>query len=135
MNTYSLEVENWGNWELEKDFSSINLARTYGLNRLPQNNWRVIYRPTGEIVSEYNYTTQLEEVAQQELERFRNRDIWRERFATNRHNIVNSVASNQRRRHRLNNFNFVSLSPDHFYMEDYVSKSKSDKINWQKEGF
>lgn len=142
MNKYSLEVEIWGEWELEKDFSNIETAKNYGFSRLSQNNWRILYRPTGEILYVYNQETQLEEVARQELDRFQTRDTWRERFATARQNpVIGEVASNQRRRRRVyttRDFNFVGLAPDHLYMEGFFErpkKSSVSKINWKKEGF
>jgi hypothetical protein len=164
MNKYSLEVENWGEWEVEKDFSSMDRAKRHGLEHFSQNQWRIFDRTAGEIVYTHNPSAVLEEIARQEVSRFNTTDHWRTVFAERaaREVVANQqrermveIASRQReiqrvqeqrRRDRLRGFRFVGSEPEILRQrpildwfdaieEDRGKRPKGDKVNWLKEGF
>lgn len=130
MEKYSLEVSNWGDWELEKDFASIPVAIRYARDRFSQNEWRVIDRRTGEVVHSHDSNAEIETTARAEVARFQNTERWRTIFAERAASAV--VASQQRermaevaarqrarqreqeqaRRERLRGFNFVGATPE-----------------------
>lgn len=127
MEKYSLEVLNWGTWELEKDFSSLDRAKRYGHERFAQNEWRVHDRVAGYIVYSYDPAAALETVAREEVHRFAENERWRQIFAERAAAAVQArqqrermaeVAARQRqqardqaRRERLRGFRFVGEGP------------------------
>jgi hypothetical protein len=164
MQKYSLEIENWGTWELERDFASFDRAKTYGLDRFPQSEWRIIERTTGEIQYHHESLPALEVIAQQESSRFANEVRWRNNFAQRQ--VINEVASRQRtaqaeraesRRNRLRGFHFVGEPPPivrrgvgiedgnlraariaHFadlFLHGEDRPDINEKVNWKTEGF
>jgi hypothetical protein len=165
MEKYSLEVESWGTWELEKDFSNSDRARRHGLENFAQNEWRIIDRLSGNVVYTHNPNAVLEESARAELRRFSDTERWRQRFAEraaaevvarqNREHTDNVAArqrarqreNDQRRRDRLQGFNFTSGRPrvlDAFEASEHAmdlvfgggsTRSRGERVNWIKEGF
>jgi hypothetical protein len=153
MNKYSLEVENWGEWEFEKDFSSIDRAKRHGLEQFPQNQWRIFNRVDGTIVHTHDPSDVFEEVARQEVARFNAANHWRTVFnervareviAMQQRERMSEIASRQReqlRRDRLRGFRFVGSQPEILrqlnVVTSYVERKIKfgDKVNWLKEGF
>lgn len=163
MQKYSLELENWGNWQLEKDFASLDRAKRYGLDRFPQNEWRVIDRHTGGVVYQHDPTAAMQQDAELESRRFQQTERWRQIFADraaadvverqNRERLL-EVAARQRsrqrsmdeeRRRRLRGFNFVGSRPrvlEQWDIEEFLESVQArrrdeleDKVNWRLEGF
>lgn len=130
MDKFSLEIENWGEWQLEKDFSSFEGARQYGLERFPQNEWRIFDRNAREFVHRHDPSCIMQETAKQELDRFADTAKWRQRFAeraaaevvaNQQRERMAEIAARQRsrqrelnsqRRRRIRGFNFVGSRPD-----------------------
>ena len=77
---YSLELSNWGTYELVEDFSSMSVAVKHGEDKFPQNEWRVLDRVGGAIVHENDPFASIEEQAGQEIKRFDDTEKWRLRF-------------------------------------------------------
>lgn len=163
MEKYSLELSNWGTYELVKDFSSMSGAIRHGTNHFPQNEWRVFDRVGGKIVFENDPFASISEQASQEIERFANTERWRRRFQEQaerevrarqeRERLVEIAARqreaqhNQARRDRLAGFNFVGNAPSVLQQrwEDEAEEWEWDdderldlsreKVNWLVEGF
>lgn len=162
MEKYSLEIENWGDWTLERDFSSFDRAKRHGIEKFPQNDWRIYDRVTRQIVYQHS---PLEEVARQETRRFAETERWRQVYADRAADAVVArqqrermaeVAARQRerdqaRRSRLRGFNFVGPEPailsrrsvmEELFLRDLEAwdrpkkrSSDIDHVNWLKEGF
>jgi hypothetical protein len=162
MDKFSLEVQNWGNWELERDFSSLDRAIRFGRERFPENEWRVYDRVAREVVHVHDPAVALEQTARQEFQRFQTTERWRERFAERaaaevlarqQRERIAEVAARQRereqvRRNRLRGFRFVGEPPEILRMsrptfdaiEDLFDdesrvRDRDDKVDWLKEGF
>lgn len=130
MEKYSLEVENWGSYELVKDFSSIELAKSHGHSNFPQNEWRVFNRTAGRVVHKHDPFSEIAAEASQHLQRFADTDMWRQRFADQaasevvarqQRSRLSEIAQRQRRdqrdhteerRERLSGFRFNGPEPD-----------------------
>lgn len=162
MQKFSLEIENWGSWELEKDFASLDRAKRYGVDRFPQNEWRIFDRIAGAVVYTHDPSAVIQQEATQEVERFRATERWRQVFADraaaevlerqNRERLL-EVASRQRtrqrnteqeRRERLRGFNFVGSRPrvlDTWNADDFLESINprndhlEERVNWKLEGF
>jgi hypothetical protein len=164
MDKFSLEVNNWGEWELERDFSSIGVASRHARERFAQNEWRVIDRITGEVVLVYDPNTVIESEARNEQARFQRTERWRQAFSNRaiaeviaqqqREQLV-EVASRQRatqrqreedRRARLRGFRFdgdapaILRSATPMWVEEFAvifsdSRRNNTRVNWLKEGF
>jgi hypothetical protein len=129
MEKYSLEVENWGDYELVKDFSSVELAKDHGCTNFPQNEWRVFNRTAGRVVHKHDPFSSIEEEASQHLQRYATTDMWRQRYADQAAREVYArqqrgrlaeIAARQRaaqrdnleaRQQRLAGFRFVGQEP------------------------
>jgi hypothetical protein len=132
MEKYSLEISNWGTYELVKDFSSMSGAVNHGRDQFPQNEWRVFDRVGGKIVYENDPFGSIAEQASQEIKRFDDTEKWRLRFqqqaerevvARQERERLAEIASRQRqaqrqfrdipqeRRDRLEGFHFVGAPP------------------------
>lgn len=157
MNKYSLEVEDWGEWALEKDFSSVERAKRYALDKFPQNQWRIFDRVVGSVVYTHTASSAIEEAARQEVSRFNRTDHWREVYAQRDQQFgrLSNVANRQReeqRRNRLRGFQFVGDEPAVLRrprrMDPPISRGvfnpalrfgwerpSEAKVNWLKEGF
>lgn len=159
MQKYSLEVENWTEFELVKDFSNLERAKRYGEERFPQNNWRVFDRPAGEVVFEHDPFSTIAEEAGTELKRFAETERWRLHFAERSADAIRSrqerermaernvrrrrsqVEFDQQRRERLQGFGFVGSQPDILednWFDDFVKdriNPATERVNWIKEGF
>lgn len=81
MEKYSLEVENWGSYELVKDFTSESLAKGHGQSNFPQNGWRIHNRTSNSVVYEHDPLSSIAEEAGQHLQRFADTETWRRRYA------------------------------------------------------
>jgi hypothetical protein len=159
MQKFSLEVENWTEFELVKDFSSLDRAQRYGKERFPQNQWRVFDRTAGAVVFEYDPFATIANEASSELKRFEDTERWRLRFAEQRADEIRArqerervaernarrrraqVEHDRQRRERLQGFGFVGTQPsisiedDWFEDEDFYENPATEKVNWLKEGF
>jgi hypothetical protein len=162
MGKFSLEVENWGSWEWERDFSNLDRAKAYGLERFPHNEWHIIDLIDDNEVFRHSTTEALEEVASGEAARFRQTEHWRNYFAERyqdegmarqlrQRQRMDEVAAGQRnrqaqaeavRRERLQGFQFVGRVPAILFgrWSDDVEpwgedRSTEPKANWLKEGF
>ncbi len=132
MSKYSIEICNFGNWELEKDFSSFELAKSYGIESFAQNEWRIYDRDNHTYAYEHNPLHVLESQARAETIRFSETRRWRQVFIdreeheeflreeASRRNLAR-IADEQRRRQqdndqrraeRIRGFNFVGARPD-----------------------
>lgn len=147
--SFSLEVDNFGAWEHVQSFPRVAVAKEEGFNNYPHNNWRVT-NARGRVVYENRALEGLEHTAQEDLERFRNRDMWRERFAllsevAARQRAEQQEAAEARRIARLQGFGFIGRSPEilqtmrqRVFFDDYYEDEESnnaDKANWKSEGF
>ncbi len=130
MEKYSLEIENWGSYELVKDFSSVKLAKQHGRNNFPQNEWRIFNRTAGRVVHKHDPFSDIAEEASQHLQRFADTEMWRQRFADQaarevvarqQRGRMAEIAARQRqaqrdnsevRRERLSGFRFNGPQPD-----------------------
>ena len=130
MEKYSLEIENWGSYELVKDFSSLELARQHGRTNFPQNEWRVFNRTAGHVVHKHDPFSNIAEEAAQHLQRYADTDMWRHRYAEQAAREVQTrqqrgrlaeIAARQRqnqrdnleaRQQRLAGFRFVGQQPE-----------------------
>lgn len=132
MQKYSLELAEWGEWKLERDFSSFDRAKEHGLQNFPQNEWRIFDRVAGAIIYQHDPFAEIETQAKEEVRRFAETERWRTFFAEraardvierqNRERM-REVAARQRRqqqrqreqedqrRNRLRGFNFVGETP------------------------
>jgi len=159
MQKYSLEVENWTEFELVKDFSNLDRAKKYGEERYPQNHWRVFDRPAGEIVFEHDPFSAIKKDAGAELKRFESTERRRLRFAERSADAIRArqerervaernvrrrssqVEFDRQRRERLQGFGFVGSQPDILdddWFEDFVKERvnpATERVNWIKEGF
>lgn len=160
MDKFSLEVENWTEYELVKDFSSLDRAQRYGAERFPQNSWRVFDRTAGAVVYEHDPYEAIAKEASGELNRFVQNEKWRRIFAERRADEVRArqerermaelvarrratqLAYDRQRRERLQGFNFVGDQPDilsdRWWDEQTVRYRRNpvvEKVNWLKEGF
>lgn len=156
MEKYSLEICDWGAWELVKDFASYDRAKQYGNRTYPQNEWRIFDRIGGEVVFEHDSLSAIEPQCRQELQRFSDNEHWRNvyaerRIAENRsrqeQERVAEIAARRRqttqeRRSRLRGFSFVGNEPDIFeeqWWERQIAGKRgnvaAEKVNWMKEGF
>jgi hypothetical protein len=164
MARYSLEIESWGSWELERKFSNTQSAMTYGLENFSQNDWRIKEERTSNVVYVHDPFTTIEQEARGEIDRFNTTEQWRERFAQRAaQEIINAQAAQRavrvaarridrmtteqrnQRRERLNGFSFVGNGPAiHRSYEDLFDIFGSpydrdvgvdDRVNWLKEGF
>ena len=159
MKKYSLEVENWSEYELVKDFSSIDRATRHGRDHYPQNNWRVFDRTAGEVAFEYDPFSTIEEAASAELNRFAASERYRTIFAERRADEIRQGQERERvaernarrrraqvehdraRRDRLQGFGFVGRQPDILdddWWDDFEEEHHNpatEKVNWIKEGF
>ena len=164
MEKYSLEVENWGSYELVKDFTSESLAKSHGQSSFPQNGWRISNRTSGSVVYEYDPLSNIAEEAGQHLQRFADTEVWRRRFAVQaaqqvvarqqrgrmaeiaRRQRQSQRDDNQTRRTRLAG-SFVGRTPhildrriedwDEYWDEDDDERLdlSREKVNWMQEGF
>jgi hypothetical protein len=164
MARYSLEVESWGSWELEKKFTSAQSAINYGLENLTQNEWRIKESRTSEIVYQHDPFTVIEQEAIGEINRFNTTEQWREVFAQRAAQEITNAQAIQRatriatrridrmtrdqqdqRRQRLNGFYFVGDAPRIPRSYEDISAIfgspydrdivVDDRVNWLKEGF
>lgn len=165
MDKYSLEILNFGRWELERDFSTLDGAKTHGLTYFQQNEWRIFDRRAGAHVFSYSPAAALEETARNEVRRLEDAERWRFRMAMRqaadvmarqqRERMADVAARqrqqqrerelNQARRNRLQGFNFVGPrpsildTPDPVMIEEYIESLEDrdvvEKVNWLKEGF
>lgn len=147
MRKFSLEIENWGTWSLEKDFSSLDRAIRHGREKFPQNEWRVFDRVSGEFVYFNDPLMEMQQEANQELLRYEETTHWRQVLGE-RHQ--QSIVENQRqqneyrreeqRRQRLRGFGFVGGQPAQripaprprsFQLFDY--QQLNHEWNWDEE--
>ena len=150
MEKYSLEVENWGNYELVKDFSSVELAKRHGTSNFPQNEWRVFNRTAGRVVHRHDPFSEIAAEASQHLQRFADTEMWRQRFADRAaHEVVArqqrsrlaEVAQRQRRDQRDwagRSRTLQRYGADYYDDEEYDDERLDlvrEKVNWQQEGF
>jgi hypothetical protein len=163
MEKYSLEVENWGSYELVKDFTSESNAKGHGQSNFPQNGWRILNRTSGSVVYEYDPLSNMAEEAGQHLQRFSDTETWRRRFseqaaqrviARQQRGRMAEIASRQRqsqrnsnqaRRTRLDGFvgtphildRRIEEWDDDWYDEDDDGRLdlSREKVNWIQEGF
>jgi hypothetical protein len=151
MNNFTLEVCSWDEWQFEKDFSNISLAIAHASECYPHDKFRVINRLTGSVVHLHEAITSIETDALNDIERFAEKNKWRERFAqmteesrmrsiasrqTNEFHI-RSVASRQRNQRQEQASRSISLDLTSFLFDDEedVSSKYHDKVNWTKDGF
>lgn len=139
MNKYALEVFNLGRWEFEKDFSSLDGAKIYGLTKFTRDQWRVHDRTENDVAyvyTEYNSPSIYEELG------------WRSVTARQQRERMREVGSRQRqqqrdrleeRRQRASRFTFVGPRPSVLQgPDDYEQLFKPQpgpKVNWLTEGF
>jgi serine phosphatase RsbU (regulator of sigma subunit) len=164
MAKFSLEIESWGSWDLEKKFKDVQSAINYGLENLTQNEWRIKESRTSNVVYRHDPFTVIEQEARGEIDRFNTTEQWRERYAQRQAQEIANVQAMQRatriasrridrmsreqqnqRRERLNGFGFVGDAPRIYPIyEDFsdifgTSYDREvgidNKVNWLKEGF
>ena len=155
MDKYSLEILNFGQWELERDFSTLDGAKTHGLMNFPHNEWRVFDRRAGaHVVFSYDPSSAIEETARNEVRRMEEAERWRFRIAMRqaaevmarqqRERMADVAARqrqqqrerelNQARRNRLQGFNFVGRrpsildTPDPVMVEDYIDSLEDGDV-------
>lgn len=93
---YSLEIDSWGDWQLEKDFPDALEARAWGQQFFSQNGWRIVNRANDEVVYVYNPTAAMAEVASHEISRFDSKDRWMSRFLEDRQRRTERLEARQR---------------------------------------
>ena len=134
---YVLEVQCWLDWEEERTFDTLEIARVYGRERFSHNVWRILDRfSSGEVVFEHDPTIAFEQSANHDIERFARTDRWiAQRAAAPRipqRQRMGQIASRQRSSPRPTRFyrDMLELSN-----EELVYKSKYEKVDWKHEGF
>jgi hypothetical protein len=152
---YSLEIDNWGNWNRERVFTQLDEAKRYGYAQFSQNLWRILDRITGLVVFTYDPFNQLQLDALRELQRFETTDYFRRSFQPqwDASSDLRELRSTRRRLNRRNE-EILRLSMDPMTIfsvrdtdasfprfldmtdeeESAISKFKV-KINWKSEGF
>lgn len=71
---YILEIHDWENWLQVGGFSSLEVAKKYGLNNYAQNDWRIMC--DGNIVHNYDSLNAFEEIAKLEVCRIDGANDW-----------------------------------------------------------
>lgn len=79
-----LEVDEWGEWGFEKEFSELVPAQAYGREFFPQNGWRIINARTKAVVFVYDPLEAMASTAATEIQRFASRDRWMDQFLRDR---------------------------------------------------
>jgi hypothetical protein len=133
---YVLEVQNWVEWQEERKFDSIEIARIFGKERFPHNVWRILDRfASGEVVHEHDPTIAFEQQANFDIERFARSDRWvAQRDARPRQpqrQMLGQIASRQRTAPRQRFYRDM-LEMD---LDELVSQRKYEKVDWKNEGF
>ena len=138
MNRFALEVENWTEFELVKDFPSLDRAKRYGRERFSQNSWRVL--DSNSVVFEYDPFETIQQEAGRELSRFAQTEKWRQIFAEKR-------ADDIRRRQEQERLEEMRVRQREQQLEidrrrrpwwDHMQTRSNpvvERVNWLKEGF
>jgi len=134
---YVLEVQGWLDWEEERTFDTLEIARVYGRERFSHNVWRVLDRfASSEVVFEHDPTIAFEQSANHDIERFARTDRWMaQRTAAPRvpqRQRLGQIASRQRNVSRSSRFYRDMLEIE---IEELMPQSKYEKVDWRKEGF
>lgn len=146
MDKFSLEVENWTEYELVKKFTSLDRAKRYGRERFPQNGWRVLDFDI--VVFENDPFEEIQQEASKELSRFTQNEKWRQVFADRRADEIR----NRQERERLDELrvrqratqlevdrqrrNITGMLSDAWWDEQSAHHNPAvEKVNWLKEGF
>lgn len=137
---FALEIENWVEYELVKDFSNADRAKAYGLQSFPQNKWRVVDRRGGAVVYDHDPFAVMAAEAALELQRFKETERWRRHFADQAAAEVRQRQERERlqeRQRRLRGFHFVGANPWDDYFDAFPERRNplEEKVNWLKEGF
>ena len=144
MGRFTLEIENWTEYELVKDFSSFDRAKRYGVERFAQNNWRVCDRSADTIVYEHDPFEVIQREASGELNRFHQNEKWRRVFAERRADEVRNRQERERMAERNARRRVQQVSADtqvdmmigSWWNEQYERENPvTEKVNWIKEGF
>lgn len=123
--TYDLYIENWTNYELEKQFSSLEEATRVANENFTYNAWKIYYQ--GEVVISADATAGLQQVASEDLHRIKSLEKW-----TRQKQKLMRVAAQQRERRRT----VSNLRRFHqIYGWEYQTLTKKKKVNWIEEGF
>lgn len=146
MDSFLLEVENWTEYEVVRDFSSLDRAKRYGRERFSQNSWRILDR--GTIVFEHDPFETIQQEASKELTRFAENEKWRRIFAEKRadeirHRQEQERLAERRLRQRAAQLEIdrqrrrvTDMLSDAWWDEQQALYNPAvEKVNWAKEGF
>lgn len=152
---YSLEIDNWGDWNRERVFARLDEAKRYGYAQFSQNIWRISDCITGLIVFTYDPFNQIQLDALRELQRFETTDYFRRSFQP-QWQASSELRELRSRRRQLNRRNEeiwrLSVDPmldfairntdvsfPHFldmtHEEECDIPKSNVQINWKSEGF
>jgi hypothetical protein len=98
---FVLEIDSWGDWQPEKNFSEVAAARAWGQQFFPQNGWRIVNGANNDIIYIYNPTAAMAEVASEEIRRFDSKDRWMTRFLEDRQRRAERLEREERRRNQM----------------------------------
>ena len=144
MSEFSLEIDNWGEWNTEGYFLTLPQAVEFGKEFFAQNVWRVVDRYSDANVFSYDPFYQIELAASAEIARFNSIEEWRmncDRSQARRQRTrMSDIASRQRgtrTRIRVQRFTRVQLPDDWALQDNYwaIMSPNKEKINWKKDGF
>jgi hypothetical protein len=151
MEKFVLEIDDWGSWDVVKDFAERTAAERYGLEQFPQNEWRVRNRLNGRVVHKHDPFQAIQKDASNELHRFKENDRWRQIFAEKRAREVRE----RQERERLAEINARQqlgrvqrqgqatvrqghvdiLSEQWWDRETSRENVAAQKVDWKREGF
>lgn len=131
---YQLQVNDWGQWVVEKAFEAIILATAHARREYPQNEWKVIDLNTQRVVHEYNPSEAIASMARADIDRLDSLNRWN----TDPEYRRQQIAQNETRRRRFDQFRArVVAEEDRRERREKKRKKKKElvKVNWLKEGF
>lgn len=144
---YVLEVQGFVDWEVERDFRTVELAQIYGRERFAQNVWRIVDRLSqNEVVHLHDPTTVFEESASNDIRRFASTDRWMaQRFAPQRIPQRQRMGQIAARQANLQPYTLEGVAQGSQYYQrlNYADiqrlaakkKDKRESVNWKVEGF
>lgn len=148
MESFELQIDEWGIWKLDGRFSSCSLAKERGISNFPQNTWRVC-NSSNEVVYQHDPYGVLQLEALQELQRFETTEYVRMTFQPQTRNMRNELR--RRRSYLERRFDIISRNrqtltggrrvrdPNYQpYLPNfdlYAEKLSVNKVDWKSEGF
>lgn len=148
MESFELQIDDWGVWKPECRFSTSSRAKEHGKSHFPQNTWRVC-NSSNEVVYQHDPYGVLQLEALQELQRFETTEFVRMTFQPQTRNTRNELRRRRTRiesrfdiisrnrqaltgERRLRNQNTQPYLPN---FDFYEVKLSSNKVDWKSEGF